>query len=427
MYMKRNLLTFGILAVAMLLPCVASAKNIAGYPTVDGWDYTVYDDGTAELKKAPGATGAVVIPDAITYEGNTYTVTKLGDYSFTDNLDITAIQLPSGLKELGSRALAWCKNLETVTGGPEELEFIAQYNLSGSKWMENQPEGPVYFKKWLINFKGKYEEDVFALAEGTIGVMQWGKYSGIKSKVMRVPASTKDIDIVSIMDDSTYGLYYLERFEVDKGNTTYFNDEVGALYKNGESITINGVEHTGVAFVCLPQANPAKVYNVLPGTKFLTVKSLNNRSLEQFNAPEGVVYVGRDVFRFNSPKGVDLPSTVLKLYDSFYVAEGVETVALRATAVPEHTNYLFYKCPNATLYVPDASVDAYKAAKAFAVVKQILPLSQYSAVKDVTAAETSAEVTAIYGIDGSVRTALQPGINIVRYSDGTARKVMHRE
>ena len=423
--MKRTLLTFGILAVAMLLSCVASAKNIAGYPTVDGWDYTVYDDGTAELTSAPGATGAVVIPETITYEGNTYTVTRLGFSLFDSNVNITAIQLPSGLKELGGRALAWCENLETVTGGPEALENIYQYNLMGSKWMENQPEGPVYFKKWLINFKGKYEEDVFALAEGTIGVMQWGKYSGIRSKVMRVPASTKDIDIVTIMNDYD-GMHYLERFEVDKGNTTYFNDEVGALYKNGVSITINEVEHTGVAFVCLPKANPAKVYNVLPGTKFLTAKSLNNWNLEQFNAPEGVVYVGNEVFRFNSPKGVDLPSTVLKLYDSFYVAEGVETVALRATAVPEYTNDLFYKCPNATLYVPDASVDAYKAATAFAVVKQILPLSQYSAVKDVTGGETSAEVTAIYGIDGSVRTALQPGINIVRYSDGTARKVMHR-
>ena len=424
--MKRTLLTFGIFAVAMLLSCVASAKNIAGRPTVDGWEYTVYDDGTADLTKATGATGAVVIPDAITYKGSTYTVTRLGDSLFADNLNITAIQLPSGLKVLEGRALAWCKNLETVTGGPEELEFIGQYNLVRSKWMENQPEGPVYFKKWLINFKGKYEEDVFALSEGTIGVMQWGRYSGIKSKVMRVPASTKDIDKFTILDYSD-GMYYLERFEVDKGNTTYFNDEVGALYKNDVSITIKGVEYTGVSFECLPMANPSKVYNVLPGTKFLMDKSLNNRSLEQFNAPEGVVYVGNEVFRMNSPKGVDLPSTVLKLNDSFYVAGGVETIALRATAVPEHTNDVFYKCPNATLYVPDASVDAYKAATAFAVVKQILPLSQYSAVKDVTAAETSADVIAIYGIDGSVRTALQPGINIVRYSDGTARKVMHRE
>ena len=75
---------------------------------------------------------------------------------------------------------------------------------------------------------------------------------------MRVPASTKDIDIITIMNDYD-GMHYLERFEVDKGNTTYFTDEVGGLYKNGESITINGVEHTGVAFVCLPKANPAKI------------------------------------------------------------------------------------------------------------------------------------------------------------------------
>ena len=133
MYMKRNLLTFGIFAVTMLLSCVASAKNIAGYPTVDGWAYTVYDDGTAELTSAPGATGAVVIPETITYEGNTYTVTRLGFSLFDSNVNITAIQLPSGLKELGGRALAWCTNLETVTGGPEELENIGQYNFVDSK------------------------------------------------------------------------------------------------------------------------------------------------------------------------------------------------------------------------------------------------------------------------------------------------------
>lgn len=67
--MKRNLLTFGILAVAMLLPCVASAKNLAGYTTVDGWNYEVYDDGTAKLTSAPGATGSVVVPDAVTHNG----------------------------------------------------------------------------------------------------------------------------------------------------------------------------------------------------------------------------------------------------------------------------------------------------------------------------------------------------------------------
>lgn len=89
--MKRTLLTFGIFAVAMQLSCVASAKNMIGFPTVDGWEYTVYDDGTADLTKAPGATGAVVIPETITYEGKSYTVTKLDDSLFDSNQNITAI------------------------------------------------------------------------------------------------------------------------------------------------------------------------------------------------------------------------------------------------------------------------------------------------------------------------------------------------
>ena len=114
--MKRNLLTFGILAVAMLLPCVASAQAIAGYTTVDGWIYEVYDDGTAKLTSAPGATGSVVVPDAVTHNGKSYTVTFLGGMSFNGNKDITAIHLPVGLKTLGGRALYNCTNLETVTG-----------------------------------------------------------------------------------------------------------------------------------------------------------------------------------------------------------------------------------------------------------------------------------------------------------------------
>ena len=424
--MKRTLLTFGIFAVAMLLSCVASAKNIAGYPTVDGWEYTVYDDGTAKLTKATGATGAVVIPDAITYKGSTYTVTRLGDSLFADNLNITAIQLPSGLKVLEGRALAWCKNLETVTGGPEELENIDQYNLVDTKWRANQPDGPVYFKKWLVGCNGTYSEDVFAMPEGTIGMMKYGKYNGIQSKVFRIPASVSYF-FANDLTDFYDGLQYLERFEVDKANKFFFNDEVGAIYSKNETAGAHDVDYTGISFDALPIANPVKVYNVLPGTKIISSNALNTNGMEQFNVPEGVEYIGHNVFRTRPPKNIDLPSTIKEMTACFYSAKQTETVVLRAATVPAYTYTLFDFCSNITLYVPDVSVDAYKAVAEFARVKQILPLSQYLAVKDITDGESSADVTAIYGIDGSVRTALQPGINIVRYSDGTARKVMHRE
>ncbi len=71
-------------------------------------------------------------------------------------------------------------------------------------------------------------------------------------------------------------------------------------------------------------------------------------------------------------------------------------------------------------------VEAYKAVSSFTEnLKDILPLSQYESVEDVTVS-SDATVTAIYGVDGAERSSLQSGLNIVRYSDGTARKVLHR-
>jgi len=51
----------------------------------------------------------------------------------------------------------------------------------------------------------------------------------------------------------------------------------------------------------------------------------------------------------------------------------------------------------------------------------------------VTAIETvnaegvgNAEITAIYDLNGRRRDTLQPGVNIVKMSDGTTRKVIKR-
>ena len=79
-----------------------------------------------------------------------------------------------------------------------------------------------------------------------------------------------------------------------------------------------------------------------------------------------------------------------------------------------------------TLKVPKGSKDAYRQAdgwKDFVNIEEV----------DVTAIETvaaegvsNADITAIYDLNGRRRDALQPGINIVKMSDGTTRKVIKR-
>ncbi|MGM9861529.1 MAG: hypothetical protein ACI30W_02940, partial [Muribaculaceae bacterium] len=58
-----------------------------------------------------------------------------------------------------------------------------------------------------------------------------------------------------------------------------------------------------------------------------------------------------------------------------------------------------------------------------AIIDQVVIKAKSEGVSDITSAD-AAEITGIYGIDGRQRSAMAKGINVVRYSDGTARKML---
>lgn len=121
--------------------------------------YNILDGSTVELAACEdGATGALVIPGSVSYNGNTYTVTQIGSNAFewcsglTDNITIpnsvTTIgdlafagctgftgtpSLPSGLTTIGEKAFYGCSGL-TGLELPETVTSIGQsafYNCSG--------------------------------------------------------------------------------------------------------------------------------------------------------------------------------------------------------------------------------------------------------------------------------------------------------
>ena len=58
-----------------------------------------------------------------------------------------------------------------------------------------------------------------------------------------------------------------------------------------------------------------------------------------------------------------------------------------------------------------------------AIIDQVVIKAKSEGVSDITSAD-AAEIIGIYGIDGRQRSAMAKGINVVRYSDGTARKML---
>ena len=78
-----------------------------------------------------------------------------------------------------------------------------------------------------------------------------------------------------------------------------------------------------------------------------------------------------------------------------------------------------------TLSVPAGSTSAYQAAAQW---KEFFFIDNDVTGIEAVAAESvsNADITAIYDLNGRRRDALQPGVNIVKMSDGTTRKVIKR-
>ena len=76
----------------------------------------------------------------------------------------------------------------------------------------------------------------------------------------------------------------------------------------------------------------------------------------------------------------------------------------------------------ATLYVHEASLEAYKTTTPWSGFGTILPIT--STGINYNTANKEVTIDAVYDLDGKRSNGTSRGMNIIRMSDGTTRKVM---
>ena len=86
--------------------------------------------------------GNVVIPSKVTYEGEEYSVTEIGDYAFYYCSSLTSITIPKGVTSIGSDAFCNCSSLTSITL-PEGLTTIGKSAFEDCSSLTNItiPEG----------------------------------------------------------------------------------------------------------------------------------------------------------------------------------------------------------------------------------------------------------------------------------------------
>ncbi|MBQ8542210.1 MAG: leucine-rich repeat domain-containing protein [Bacteroidaceae bacterium] len=148
-------------------------------------------------------------------------ITEIGKCAFMGRSILKSIALPVSVTKIGHRAFKGCVSLTEIEVPAPEIE-LGSHALNGSGWYNNQPDGFIYFKEWLADFKGeKKAEMALDIKEGTEKMVYLLlKNSCDKFTSVNIPAS---------FTGSLFGCFIdvpeIERITVNPNNPVYDSRE----------------------------------------------------------------------------------------------------------------------------------------------------------------------------------------------------------
>jgi hypothetical protein len=320
--MEKTYSKIMMLSVAFMISMVSFAETkINGvYYNLDG------SNNQAQVtynESAPTASysysGAITIPQVVTYDGKEYAVTSIGEEAFLENRGLTSVSIPNSVKSIGDKAFYGCSALTSVTI-PNSVTTIGEGAFSGCDALT------------AINIPGSVE---------SIGM---GAFSSCNA-------------LASII--------------VDKDNTVY--DSRGGC--NAIVMIANNMLIAGCKGTIIPNTVSGIGACAFYGCQSLTNITIPNSvrtiggnafalcyGLSSINIPESVISIGRGAFMLcSSLSSVTInganTSIMSYAFDGCRSVSSVKVVAQNPPAIDNMTFEVYNE-----LHVPAAVVKAYQVA-----------------------------------------------------------------
>ena len=297
---------------------------------------------------------------------------EIGEKAFTDCSRLTSLTLPVGITSIGYDAFAYCSGLTSLTL-PAGITSIGEYAFYGCSGLTslNLPAGITEIGE--STFSDCSGLTSLTLPDGitSIGISAFYLCSGLTS--LTLPAG-----ITSIGDDTFSGCSGLTSLTLPAGITS-----IGEYAFSGCS---------GLTSLNLPAGITSIDKYAFSGCSRLTSLTL----------PAGITSIGEFAFSYCS---------------------GLTSIYVYAEKVPRIGRYAFEGCASrkCTLYVPKGTYDNYRLSE-FGYFENIVEFDATGI--DKTTTSTDVEEVSRYSLNGQRLAVPVKGLNIVKYSDGTVRKVV---
>ena len=373
--------------IHLICLCIVMQMAHAYNFEADGLSYTFLNSNQVEVSRCTSPTGNLIIPKTVTYNGETYQVTSIGNGVFRDCTSLTSVTIPSSVTSIGSTAFSGCSSLASVTI-PNSVTSIGSSAFYGCSSLPS-----VTIPNSVTSIGGS----AFLGCSGLISVTIPSSVTSIGNNAFCLCTSLTSVTIpnsVTVIETEAFsGCTSLASITIPNSVTAIGR---GAFYgcSGLTSITIpNSLTEignsafygcSGLTSITIPNSITSigewTFYNCSGLTSITIPSSVTSigkgafygcSGLTSITVPSSVTFIGYRAFSScRDLTSVTIPNSITSIGDeAFYGCKSLKTVCTKITD-PFRVN-CFDNTSNATLIVPRGTISKYKYLNGWYSFKEI--------------------------------------------------------